>query len=80
MIVTQPATQQAIVTIVELISRQPNFEDSMEAGCTVHDFKSVRILSRAPLPNSAITNVLKRYPSFKLHGLSAKNYREHQEF
>jgi len=77
---TAIAAPSLILTVVELISRRPNFEDSIEAGCEIHDFKSVRILSKKPLPMSAVSNVLRRNPAFKLHNLTAKNYRESYEF
>jgi hypothetical protein len=77
---TAIAAPSLILTVVELISRRPNFEDSIEAGCEIHDFKSVRILSKKPLPMSAVSNVLHRNPAFKLHNLTAKNHQESYEF
>jgi hypothetical protein len=35
---TAIAAPSLILTVVELISRRPNFEDSIEAGCEIHDF------------------------------------------
>lgn len=74
-------TQPLTLTIVEMVSRRPDFEASIEAGRVIHDFKTVRILSRVPLAMQAIRNVLKQNPVYKLRDVTAKAYsKEAAEF
>ena len=77
-VINRPAP--LVMTIVEMISRKPDHEMTIEMGGVIHDFKTVRILSREPLPQQAIHNVLKRNPDFKLNSLSAKDYNGFYEF
>jgi hypothetical protein len=69
--VTQTQSASYLVTVVDLASN--DYSDTCEYG-PIRDYETVRILSRQPLPYSAIANLAGRYPGYTVVGVRTNDY------
>jgi hypothetical protein len=69
---TQTRPAPLLVTIVDLASKA--YSDVCSYG-PIRDYETVRILSRQPLPYSAIANLAARYPDYTVVCVQTNDYR-----
>jgi hypothetical protein len=66
---TKPAS--LLVTLVDLASKE--YTDECEWG-PLRDYKTIRILSRKPLPSTIIKNLEKRNPGYVCVGINEHEF------
>jgi hypothetical protein len=69
---TQTKPTPRLVTLIDLASN--HFDDVCDYG-PIRDYRTVRVLSRRTLPQTAIANVARRNPGYTVVGIQENDYR-----
>jgi hypothetical protein len=72
MLSVQTKTAPLLLTVIDLASN--HYDDVCDYG-PIRDYRTVRVLSRRTLPQTAIANVARRNPGYTVVGIRENDYR-----
>jgi hypothetical protein len=73
-------TANQALTIVELVSRKPNMEESIEAGTIIRDYLNLELYSDHPLTHQEISQAAAKHPGFAIVGINEIGLDSPDEF